>query len=53
MEATNIGEILCAVNEMDYEDFYKKYLHDFCRLAHSCKHKNLNDVDQEYEVFFV
>lgn len=50
VEPTIIGEILQTVNEADCEDFYLKYLHDFVRLAHRCKHKNQEDDIQEYEV---
>jgi hypothetical protein len=42
--------VLSGVTEGDCEDFYRKYLHDFVRLAHRCKHANLEDDKMEYEV---
>ena len=47
---TNIGEVLSSVGEFDCEDFYRKYLHDFVRLAHRCKHSNKEDDIREYDV---
>lgn len=46
LEPTSVGEILRTV-VMDCEELYKRYLHDFVRLAHRCKHKN---QEEEYEV---
>ncbi len=50
LEPTEIGEVIKAV-ETDCEEFYKKYLHDFVRFAHLCKHKDRADENKEYEVF--
>ena len=50
VEQTTIGEMLATVEENDIEDFYKKYLYDFVRHAHGCKHKNQADESNEYEV---
>ncbi len=48
--STAIGELLSDVDDTNCEMFYKKYLRDFLRLAHKCKHKNQDDETQEYEV---
>ena len=48
--STSIGEVLSTVDDVDCEEFYKKYLHDFVRLAHNCTHRNKEDEDQECEV---
>lgn len=52
VEPTAIGEALNEVDEGDYGYFYVKYLHDFVRLAHRCKHKNQEDQKKEYEVIW-
>ena len=50
MEPTAVGEVLGSVDGTDCEDFYKRYLHDFVRLAHRCTHLNQEHEKQEYEV---
>ena len=50
LEPTAIGGVLSVVDDNNYEDFYKKYLHDFVRLSHSCKHKQQEYDNQEYKV---
>ena len=50
MEPTPVGDVLGTVYDVNCEDFYRKYLHDFVRLAHICTHTNQEDKDQEYEV---
>jgi hypothetical protein len=49
VQPSTIGGVLSAV-ERECDDFYKRYLHDFVRLAHRCKHKCQEEEDQEYEV---
>ena len=47
---TAVGEVLKGVSEQDCEDFYRRYLHDFVRLVHGCKHKKWELEIKEYEV---
>ncbi len=51
VEPTAVGEVLRGVNDQDCEDFYKRYLHDFVRLVHMCKHGKMTEYEiKEYEV---
>ena len=50
VEPTPVGGVLSQVDSYNCEDLYRKYLHDFVRLVHKCKHKNLQDETREYEV---
>lgn len=50
LEHTTIGEAISQVEDISCENFYKRYLHDFVRLAHKCNHKNPTHESQEYEV---
>lgn len=50
VEQTQVGDLLISVNGLqDYEDFYKKYLHDFVRFVHKSNLKDHKDL--EYEVW--
>ena len=50
VEQTVIGGLLGRVENAYCEDFYKRYLHDFVRLVHMSRQKDLNFEKQEYEV---
>ena len=46
---TPVGRVLEQVDQCDYKDFYKKYLHDFVRIVHRCNHTKPEQKIQEYE----
>lgn len=50
MESTTMFNVLNQVDYFSCEDFYLKYLHDFVRLVHKCKHKDQYHETKEYEV---
>ncbi len=49
VKQTPVGRVLEQVDQCDYEDFYKKYLHDFVRTVHRCNHTKPEQKIQEYE----
>ncbi len=49
VKQTPVGRVLNLVCQYDYEDFYKKYLHDFVRIVHRCNHTKPEKNVQEYE----
>lgn len=50
VEQTPVGDLLVEVGPCDYEDFYKKYLHDFVRIVHRSTTQDCGQEIQEYEV---
>ena len=50
IDQTPIHEILKEVDESFHDQFYKKYLYDFVRLAHRSDCKNKTHAKKEYEV---
>ena len=50
VKATAVGEVLKTVDVSDYEDMYRRYLHDFVRLVHRCSHSRKDYETKEYEV---
>lgn len=53
LESTPIGEVLAKVEDVNCKNFYRRYQHDFVRLAHQCTHKNPQHESQEYEVYVI
>ncbi len=49
VKQTPVCRVLEQVDQHDYEDFYKKYLHDFVRIVHQCNHTKPEQKIQEYE----
>lgn len=49
LEPTAIGEVITQAGRVNLDDYYKRYLHDFVRLAHQSSQKNPVHETQEYE----
>ena len=50
---TPVGAILESVDSDNYEDFYKRYLHDFVMGMHRCKHKSSDLTAMELQVSII
>lgn len=50
MDPTVVGGVLKTVKYEDSEPFYRRYLHDFVRIVHSCTHSSKDNEIKEYEV---
>lgn len=53
MELITVGGVLNSVCETEYEDFHRRYIHDFIRLSHRANHKNKEHEKQENEVILL
>ena len=48
---TSLGEVLMSVQEDEqYEELYRRYIHDFVHTVHKCTHKQTETVKHEYKV---